>query len=71
MAHISNTASTGFNPIVWVRGLIASAQDYMVRRAAYNSVYGELSRLGDRELNDMGISRADFHAIAAETAARA
>ena len=71
MAQIANTAPVGFNATVWFRDMVAAARGYMVRRAAYNSVYGELSRLGDRELDDLGLSRADFHAIPAYAAARA
>lgn len=34
----------------------------------YNSSVTELSRLGDRELADIGISRSDIHRIAWENA---
>lgn len=36
----------------------------------YNESVEELSRLGDRELSDIGISRADIPRIAWETARR-
>ncbi|PYG30324.1 DUF1127 domain-containing protein [Pelagimonas varians] len=70
MAHIAHTAPTGFAPVALVRGLIADAQDYMARRKEYNRVMQELMSLNDRELNDVGLSRSDFHAIAVETAAQ-
>lgn len=34
----------------------------------YNSSLSELSRLGDRELADIGISRSDIHRIAWKSA---
>jgi uncharacterized protein YjiS (DUF1127 family) len=36
----------------------------------YNSSVTELSRLGDRELADIGISRSDIHRIAWDNAQR-
>jgi uncharacterized protein YjiS (DUF1127 family) len=36
----------------------------------YNSSVNELSRLGDRELSDIGISRSDIYRIAWEHAHR-
>lgn len=69
MAHIAHTAPAGFAPLAMVRGLIADAQDYMARRKEYNRVMNELSSLNVRELDDIGLSRSDFHAIAVKTAA--
>lgn len=69
MAHIAQAPAT-FAPFAAVRTLIASVQDMMQRRAAYNRVFTELSALNDRELNDLGLSRADFHNIAADAAAK-
>jgi len=37
----------------------------------YNRSLNELSRLGDRELADIGISRSDIHAVAWREAHRA
>jgi uncharacterized protein YjiS (DUF1127 family) len=34
----------------------------------YNRSLNELSRLGDRELADIGISRSDIHAVAWQSA---
>ncbi len=70
MAHIANTAPATFAPVAWFNNMIAATQHYLAQRAAYNKVFAELSTLNDRELDDMGLSRADFHAIAAETAAQ-
>ncbi|WP_238547707.1 DUF1127 domain-containing protein [Meridianimarinicoccus roseus] len=38
------------------------------RRAAFRRTYDELSVLNDRELNDLGISRADISTIARQAA---
>lgn len=70
MAHIAYTAPAGFAPVTWFRSITADITDYLARRAEYNRVMSELSLLNDRELNDVGLSRSDFHAIAAETAAK-
>ncbi|WP_299925128.1 DUF1127 domain-containing protein [uncultured Pelagimonas sp.] len=70
MAHIANTAPATFAPVAWFNNMVAVTQDYLARRATYTRVFNELSALNDRELDDMGLSRADFHAIAAESAAK-
>jgi uncharacterized protein YjiS (DUF1127 family) len=46
-----------------VRSSVKAATE---RRAKYHSVMFELSELTDRELNDIGISRADIRRIARE-----
>ncbi len=69
MAHIAHTAPATFAPIAWVNNMVAATQVYLARRATYNRVLAELAMLNDRELEDMGLSRADFHAIAAKSAA--
>ena len=38
------------------------------RRRIYRTTYNELSMLADRELNDLGIARADIRRIASEAA---
>jgi uncharacterized protein YjiS (DUF1127 family) len=49
----------------------AALQKHRVRRAAYRQTHDELSQLTDRELNDLGFSRADIPAIAASAAKEA
>ena len=41
-------------------------QDRMMRNKIYRETYSELSRLTDKELNDIGISRGMIHSIAME-----
>ena len=38
--------------------------------AAYRETMSELNKLDDRDLADLGMSRADFHYLAKEAAAR-
>jgi uncharacterized protein YjiS (DUF1127 family) len=46
----------------------AAYRDHQARRAAYRQTVWELSRLDDRELADIDISRADIHRLARENA---
>ena len=46
----------------------ATLRARMARRAEFNRVYGELIRMTDRELNDIGIGRADINTIARQAA---
>lgn len=49
----------------WSRpNLLAMYKVAKQRRAAYRQTVKELSSLQDRELNDIGISRADIHRLA-------
>lgn len=68
MAHVATAAHSGFHPIAWVRNVLMTVQAALHRRSVYNSVYAELSQLNDRELDDLGLSRSDFHRIAADAA---
>lgn len=47
--------------------LQATAQRYAKYRV-YRQTYGELAQLGDRELNDLGLSRSMIRGIALEAA---
>ena len=46
----------------------ATLSDYRVRRAAVRRTFNELHELNDRELADLGISRADIPYIARQAA---
>lgn len=46
----------------------AALSDYRVRRAAIRRTFNELHELNDRELADLGISRADIPHIARQAA---
>jgi len=62
MTTLINTASWIGLPSFagWLKKLNAK----LAHRAAVNQTIRELSRLNDRELNDMGISRGDIYSIA-------
>ena len=48
--------------------LVETIRDARVRRREYNRVYGELARMTDRDLTDIGISRSSIGDIAFEAA---
>ncbi|MEZ5932308.1 MAG: DUF1127 domain-containing protein [Alphaproteobacteria bacterium] len=50
----------------WLRARYAWFEAWLERRRQYNHTYGELSRLSDHDLADIGIARCDIPAIAAE-----
>jgi uncharacterized protein YjiS (DUF1127 family) len=52
-----------------LRGFIAGIKTGMARHAVYRKTYKELADLTDRDLSDIGISRADISRIATEAAA--
>jgi len=62
MTTLINTASWIGLPSFagWLKNLNAKIQ----HRSAVNQTIKELSRLSDRELNDMGIARGDIYSIA-------
>lgn len=44
--------------------------DGVMNNSRYKTTYNELSRMNDRELADIGVSRCDIHRIAKEAARR-
>ena len=48
--------------------MFASIVRFIREYRRYNQSLGELSRLGDRELADIGISRSDIHRVAWDNA---
>ncbi len=68
MAYASNTrtalAGTGLGQRLnrWA----AEFGAWNARRKVYRTTYNELSMLSDRELNDLGIARADIGRVALE-----
>lgn len=47
--------------------MISTISSWLKRRVTYRRTYNELSKLSDRELYDLGISRGDIEAFAFET----
>lgn len=54
----------------WIAALRAGIALHMARRAKYRQIYTELSGLTDRELGELGFSRADIAGVAQEAADR-
>jgi uncharacterized protein YjiS (DUF1127 family) len=50
----------------WLRVSAARFSAWLERRQQYRHTLGELSRLSDRDLADIGIARCDIPMIAAE-----
>ncbi len=47
---------------------VADLQDYMARRSVYRQTLRELNELTDRDLSDLGMSRANIRSVAYEAA---
>ena len=69
MAYASTSrASSGI--LETIRSAISSLFSGFTQRSVYNRTYNELSRLSDRELEDIGLHRCDIKATCAEVAYR-
>ncbi|MDV7143342.1 DUF1127 domain-containing protein [Tropicimonas sp. TH_r6] len=53
------------------RRLVADFSVWRRQYAAYRNTMHELTKLDDRDLADLGMSRADFHYLAKQSAAKA
>lgn len=47
---------------------VADLQDHMARRSVYRQTLRELNELTDRDLSDLGMSRANIRSVAYEAA---
>ncbi|MGP1394759.1 MAG: hypothetical protein ACTS3R_04550 [Inquilinaceae bacterium] len=64
--------STAFNPATSrdtdlgavKHSVLARIQNWRAKRREYTRIYDELTRMGAREMDELGISPADFHSIA-------
>lgn len=71
MAAIQTNRSIGAHSdssFGWLHQKIDQAKSALARRRAYRKTFDELSTLTNRELNDLGIARYDFHRLALEAA---
>ncbi len=57
----ARASAVAFNAL---RALVAAANEWLAGRRRGARDYAELSRMSERELHDIGISRASQHAIA-------
>jgi len=63
MAHVINTAPTGFNLIARIRGIVESTTNAWALNAEYKRTFAELDNLENRELADIGVRRCDIAEI--------
>lgn len=68
MAHVNITRGVEAGLVDRFTTLLASLRDSRQRYKMYRQTREELSRLSDRELHDLGISRGSINAIAMEAA---
>lgn len=67
MAYISSQRANGSVADLLAK-VVANVKEALERRAVYNRTLRELRSLSDRELNDLGMSRAALRSIAVEAA---
>ena len=68
MANAVSVAPSA-NPVAaYVRSAVSSLQEYLTCRSEYRATVNELQSLSNRELADLGISRASISSIAYEHA---
>ncbi|WP_255449548.1 DUF1127 domain-containing protein [Shimia ponticola] len=68
MAYNSTLTASRFDVLARVQALFADAKDAWARYALYRTTLNELQALSNRELADLGLSRANLGSIAYETA---
>ena len=68
MAYVNSSRAASFSLADRFSGYIAQFKASFARRAVFNQTVRELAVLTDRELSDLGISRADITAVAHEAA---
>lgn len=63
---MSSTTTVSASPFRRLFVSLFNMETYFARRAAFRQTYRELSQLSERELYDLGISRADLRSVALE-----
>ena len=73
MAYMTHNDHAFGGASIWqpLAALKANLAQRLVQYRAYRSTVDELAMLTDRELADLGIHRADIHAVAQDAAVRA
>lgn len=61
--NVRNEAATGR-----IAKLVANLRDHMARRSVFRQTLRELDGLSDRDLSDLGLSRANIRSVAYEAA---
>lgn len=68
MAYVSSHRAPRHSIFELAAGIVASLKAERARRVVFNQTLGELRRMTDRELADIGISRVQIDDIAYEAA---
>ena len=68
MAYVNSSRATSIGVFDRVSALVASVKLALQRRATYQQTLYELSALSDRDLADLGLSRASIRTVAREAA---
>lgn len=61
--NVRNEAATGR-----IAKFVANLRDHMARRSVFRQTLRELDGLSDRDLSDLGLSRANIRSVAYEAA---
>ena len=68
MAYVNSSRATSFGVFDRVSALVASVKLSLQRRATYQQTLHELNSLSDRDLTDLGLSRASIRDVARQAA---
>ncbi len=68
MAHALSNTSSASGVSAKFQQLVAAWQTARAKRAVFNRTCAELQALGDRDLADIGIARAQIRTVAADVA---
>jgi uncharacterized protein YjiS (DUF1127 family) len=68
MAYVSSHRASRHSIFEFAADIVASLKAERARRAVFNQTLGELRRMTDRDLADIGIARVQIEDIAYEAA---
>jgi uncharacterized protein YjiS (DUF1127 family) len=71
MAFVTSTRATPVSFADRFATLVSGVKDLMARRRVFNQTLYELNQLSDRDLSDLGLSRANVADVAREAAYKA
>jgi uncharacterized protein YjiS (DUF1127 family) len=70
MAYVTSTRSVQMSVSDRFAALAVAVKDMIARRRVFNQTLFELGQLSDRDLSDLGLSRASISDVAREAAYR-
>ncbi|MFM2349112.1 MAG: hypothetical protein RIR04_78 [Pseudomonadota bacterium] len=68
MAYVNSTRSAQVSFFDRFAALMVGVKDLIARRRVFNQTLFELNQLSDRDLSDLGLSRANIADVAREAA---